>query len=111
MHFTGKVIIPYFYFLYNFFLFFTRIHKVPGAHYESAATRKYIHGRTETIRSCSVESIAFAKTMLDKGKTIADKVVALREAIESHKKYANEVCTLKISQYNKSIGNRHTQRD
>ncbi|CAG9825538.1 unnamed protein product [Phaedon cochleariae] len=69
---------------------FYRIHMTPGAHYESAATRKYIHGRTETIRSCSIESIAFAKAMLDSKKTIADKVVALKEAIESHKKYAME---------------------
>lgn len=70
---------------------FCRIHKVPGAHYESAATRKYIHGRTETIRSCSIESIAFAKAMLDNKKSTMDKVQALKEAIESHKKYANEV--------------------
>lgn len=84
------------------FLFLNRIHKVPGAQYESAATRKYIHGRTETIRSCSIESIAFAKTMLDKGKTLADKVVALKEAIDSHKRYANEVSTLDILQYKKA---------
>ncbi|KAJ8983433.1 hypothetical protein NQ317_005898 [Molorchus minor] len=69
---------------------FYRIHKVPGAHYESAATRKYIHGRTETIRSCSLESIAFAKAMLDKDKSDAEKVAALKEAIASHKKYSLE---------------------
>lgn len=68
-----------------------RIHKVPGAHYESAATRKYIHGRTETIRSCSVESIDFAKTMLDDQKSNEEKVAALKEAINSHKKYSLEV--------------------
>ncbi|CAG2068926.1 unnamed protein product, partial [Timema podura] len=32
-----------------------RLHKTPGAHYESAGLRKFIHGRTETIRSCSQE--------------------------------------------------------
>ncbi|XP_018569317.1 carnitine O-acetyltransferase isoform X2 [Anoplophora glabripennis] len=69
---------------------FYRIHKVPGAHYESAATRKYIHGRTETIRSCSIESIAFAKAMLDTGKSDAERVAALKEAIASHKKYSIE---------------------
>lgn len=67
-----------------------RIHKTPGAHYESAATRKYIHGRTETIRSCSIESIAFARTMLDSNCTDADKVAALKAAINSHKKYSVE---------------------
>ncbi|CAG9854536.1 unnamed protein product [Phyllotreta striolata] len=69
---------------------FYRIHKTPGAHYESAATRKYIHGRTETIRSCSIESIAFSKTMLDSNKSVHDKITALREAIQSHKKYSIE---------------------
>ncbi|KAJ8965293.1 hypothetical protein NQ314_004222 [Rhamnusium bicolor] len=69
---------------------FYRLHKVPGAHYESAATRKYIHGRTETIRSCSIESIAFAKAMLDSGKSDAERVTALKNAIESHKKYSVE---------------------
>lgn len=68
-----------------------RIHKVPGAHYESAATRKFIHGRTETIRSCSVESIAFAKAMLDKNRSLAEKEAALKQAIDSHKKYTVEV--------------------
>ncbi|CAH0557685.1 unnamed protein product [Brassicogethes aeneus] len=66
---------------------FYKIHRVPGAHYESAATRKYIHGRTETIRSCSIESVAFAKTMLQ-SKSDSDKVAALKSAINSHKKYS-----------------------
>ncbi|XP_008193031.2 carnitine O-acetyltransferase isoform X1 [Tribolium castaneum] len=69
---------------------FYRIHKVPGAHYESAATRKYIHGRTETIRSCSNESIAFAKAMLSDCKSDSEKVSALKEAVNAHKKYSIE---------------------
>lgn len=69
---------------------FYRMHKTPAAHYESAATRKYIHGRTETIRSCSIESIAFAKAMLDSSKSLNDKIAALKDAIASHKKYSLE---------------------
>lgn len=64
---------------------------MPGAHYESAATRKYIHGRTETIRSCSEESITFAKIMLDNKATDNEKVNALKQAINSHKKYSTDV--------------------
>lgn len=64
---------------------------MPGAHYESAATRKYIHGRTETIRSCSNESIAFAKAMLDSSKSDNEKVTALKHAVDAHKKYSIEV--------------------
>lgn len=69
---------------------FYRLYKVPGAHYESAATRKYIGGRTETIRSCSQESVEFAKAMLDDKKTAADRANALKAAINGHKKYTME---------------------
>lgn len=65
---------------------FYRLHKTPGAHYESAHTRLYIHGRTETIRSCSPESIAFAKSMLDSTPD-AERVKLLRQAIQAHKDY------------------------
>ncbi|XP_017769872.1 PREDICTED: carnitine O-acetyltransferase-like isoform X1 [Nicrophorus vespilloides] len=66
---------------------FYRMYNYPGAHYESAATRKYLHGRTETIRSCSTQSVAFARAMMDDAKTPEDKVKSLREAVDSHKKY------------------------
>ncbi|XP_059483056.1 carnitine O-acetyltransferase-like isoform X2 [Neocloeon triangulifer] len=67
---------------------FYRLHNVPGAHYESAATRRFIHGRTETIRSCSSESIKFAQTMLDGGASANEKASTLRSAIKAHKDYA-----------------------
>lgn len=73
------------------------MHKVPGAHYESAALRKFIHGRTETIRSCSNESIAFAKIMLNSSKSAEEKVKALRAAVDAHKKYTVDVSSVWIS--------------
>ncbi|XP_075992214.1 carnitine O-acetyltransferase-like isoform X2 [Anticarsia gemmatalis] len=66
---------------------FYRLHKVPGAHYESAATRMYAGGRTETIRSCSIESVNFAKTMLNAQSSPKEKNAALKSAINSHKNY------------------------
>ncbi|XP_069365666.1 carnitine O-acetyltransferase-like isoform X2 [Maniola hyperantus] len=66
---------------------FYRLHKTPGAHYESAATRMYVGGRTETIRSCSVESVAFARAMLDTQASAHDKLAALRAAVAAHKDY------------------------
>lgn len=72
-------------------IYIDRLHDVPGAHYESAGTRKYIGGRTETIRSCSVESIAFAKTMLDSKSSLKEKVQTLKAAIKAHKDYSVEV--------------------
>ncbi len=53
---------------------FYRIHQTPGAHYESGSTRMFNQGRTEVIRSCSNESIQFAKAML---KPDADKGLKL----------------------------------
>lgn len=73
-----------------------RLHKVPAAHYESAALRKFIHGRTETIRSCSNESVYFAKTMLDQSKSDEEKVKALRAAVEAHKKYTVDVSIIHL---------------
>ncbi|XP_050691120.1 carnitine O-acetyltransferase-like isoform X3 [Eriocheir sinensis] len=69
-------------------LAFFRIHQEPGAHYESASTRKYIYGRTETIRSCSQESVAFAQAMLKPDLPNAEKAKALRAAVEEHKNYS-----------------------
>ncbi|XP_045510869.1 carnitine O-acetyltransferase-like isoform X1 [Colias croceus] len=66
---------------------FYSLHNTPGAHYESAATRMYTGGRTETIRSCSIESIEFAKTMLEKQASPKAKVEAMRKAIAAHKDY------------------------
>jgi carnitine O-acetyltransferase len=68
---------------------FYRVHKVPGAHYESAQTRMFVGGRTETIRSCSNESVAFAKAMCDSNATDQERLQSLKDAINAHKKYAN----------------------
>lgn len=65
---------------------FYRLHGVPAAQYETGQTRMFLHGRTETIRTCSTESIDFAKAMLG---TVSDaeKAQKLRTAVEAHKKY------------------------
>lgn len=71
--------------------FYFRLHKTPGAHYESAATRMYIGGRTETIRSCSIESVDFAKAMLNAQSSNKERLVALQKAIKGHKDYTVQV--------------------
>ncbi|XP_043218584.1 carnitine O-acetyltransferase-like [Amphibalanus amphitrite] len=71
-------------------LAFYRIHGEPGATYESAATRKFQRGRTETIRSCSAESVAFCQAMLDPSAAPTSKIEALRNAINAHKEYAKD---------------------
>ncbi|XP_039951311.1 carnitine O-acetyltransferase isoform X1 [Bactrocera tryoni] len=64
-----------------------KLHKVPAAQYESAHLRIYINGRTETIRSCSNESVAFAKAMLDECADNKKRVELLRAAINGHRAY------------------------
>lgn len=58
--------------------------------YESAATRKYLKGRTETGRSVSVESLNFVKTFTDPEASAQDKVNAFHAAAKQHVKYLLE---------------------
>lgn len=71
-------------------LAYYRLHNQPAAHYESAGTRLFYLGRTETIRSCSRESVEFAKAMLDSACPTEEKKNALLAAIQYHKQYATE---------------------
>lgn len=66
-------------------LFSFSLHGEPGAQLEVASIRKFLKGRTNTVRSCSVESVAFAKCMLDSRTSDEDKLNALKVAIKSHK--------------------------
>ena len=74
-----------------FQLAFYRLHKVPGAHYESGGLRIFKEGRTDIIRSCSVEAIDFAKAMLDDGGTTDDRFKAMDKALRAHSSYAKMV--------------------
>ncbi|KAF4520958.1 hypothetical protein B566_EDAN011594 [Ephemera danica] len=66
-------------------LAFYRLHKIPGAQYESASLRGFKHGRTEAIRSCSEQTIHFCRTILDESASPEAKVTALRNAVNTHK--------------------------
>lgn len=37
----------------------------PGSCYETAMTRKFYHGRTETMRPCTQEAVNWCKAMMD----------------------------------------------
>nr|XP_042899182.1 carnitine O-acetyltransferase isoform X2 [Parasteatoda tepidariorum] len=69
-------------------LAFYKIHGEIGATYESASTRKFLFGRTDVIRSTSVESVDFCRKMLDKSTSLTSKIAFLRNAIQTHKEYA-----------------------
>ena len=69
-------------------LAFYRLHGQPVATYESGGTRVYKEGRTETIRSCSQESLEFTTKMTDNNATENEKYTALINAIKGHNYYA-----------------------
>ncbi|XP_064554016.1 carnitine O-acetyltransferase-like isoform X2 [Drosophila montana] len=68
-------------------LAFYKMHKEPAAQYESAHLRIFENGRTETIRSCSNESLAFCKAMSSENASVEMRAKLLREAVSSHQAY------------------------
>ncbi|KAJ1729461.1 Carnitine O-acetyltransferase mitochondrial, partial [Coemansia biformis] len=65
-----------------------RLHGRARATYEAAATRKFLHGRTETCRSVSTESVAFCRAFEDPLATAQAKTAALQAAVKAHGAYA-----------------------
>ncbi|KAF9183248.1 hypothetical protein BGZ50_004367 [Haplosporangium sp. Z 11] len=55
--------------------------------YESASTRLFLGGRTETVRSCSVDSVAFVKGFESKHSDTTEKQRLLQKAIQTHLEY------------------------
>uniref|UniRef100_F1KVQ1 carnitine O-palmitoyltransferase n=1 Tax=Ascaris suum TaxID=6253 RepID=F1KVQ1_ASCSU len=61
--------------------------------YEAAMTRLYREGRTETVRSCTVESCDFVRAMLDPKQTREERCRLLRRASERHQElYRAAMC-------------------
>ena len=55
-----------------------------SATYEASMTRLFKHGRTETVRPVTHESVAFVKCMEDPESSPAAKLAALQHAAERH---------------------------
>jgi carnitine O-acetyltransferase len=65
-------------------------HKMYGKNrptYESAATRKYQQGRTETTRTVSDESVAFCEAMANPEVGLAECERLFRAAVQAHVQY------------------------
>ena len=68
-------------------------HKMFGVNrptYESAATRRFQQGRTETCRSVSDESVAFCNGMADPEVPPEECVKLFRAALDAHVKYVTD---------------------
>lgn len=65
-------------------------HKMYGKNrptYESATTRRFQQGRTETCRTVSDESVAFCNSMADPEASAKDRVDLFRKAVNAHIEY------------------------
>lgn len=58
--------------------------------YESAATRRFQDGRTETCRTVSEESVAWCQSMENPNASNQEMISKLRAAISAHGKYIND---------------------
>ena len=68
-------------------------HKMYGINrptYESAATRRFQQGRTETCRSVSDESVAFCTSMADPNISPEDCIKTFRAALDAHVRYITD---------------------
>lgn len=70
-------------------LAYYRIYGQVCATYESASLRMFHLGRTDTIRSASIDSLAFVKGMGDSTVPEQQKVELLRKAVQAHRAYTD----------------------
>ncbi|PIA18656.1 acyltransferase ChoActase/COT/CPT [Coemansia reversa NRRL 1564] len=65
-------------------LTYFRIHGTFAPVYETASTRQFLHGRTETVRSLTPEAADFINAMCDSAVSATDKYEALVRASKKH---------------------------
>lgn len=68
-------------------LAFYKMHRSTPKTYETAMTRFFKFGRTETIRTVSKDSVAFTKAMVDPNATKEEKLLHLKKAMKNHNDY------------------------
>ncbi|KAK3527286.1 hypothetical protein QTP86_018602 [Hemibagrus guttatus] len=70
-------------------LAYYRLYKHCCATYESASLRMFKLGRTDTIRSASIDSANFVRAMDDPVKQNPEKVTLLKKAVKAHRAYTD----------------------
>lgn len=71
-------------------LSYYKVHQRPAPTYETATTRQFWHGRTETLRSCTMEAVEWTKSMLNPVATTQMKLQLLDKAFEKHNELMEE---------------------
>ncbi|XP_007531987.1 peroxisomal carnitine O-octanoyltransferase isoform X1 [Erinaceus europaeus] len=67
-------------------LAYYRLHGRPGCCYETAMTRYFYHGRTETMRSCTMEAVRWCQSMQDPSSTRLHQQQTMLQAFATHNK-------------------------
>jgi len=83
-------IVPDFYVQMAIQLAFYRLHSEITATYETGHTRLFYHGRTDTIKACTVDSVAFVKAMCDSTSTDSERFEKLKAAVATHSTLARD---------------------
>ncbi|XP_066484607.1 peroxisomal carnitine O-octanoyltransferase [Tiliqua scincoides] len=65
-------------------------HGHPASCYETAMTRYFYHGRTETVRPCTMEAVEWCKFMLDPTSTPSQRRQLMLKAFAKHNKLMKE---------------------
>lgn len=75
-------------------LAYYQLHNKPAPTYETATTRGFYHGRTETVRSCSKEAVKWCQAMINQNKLTRlndfELLKLFRQACEKHDRLMNE---------------------
>ncbi|XP_039913931.1 peroxisomal carnitine O-octanoyltransferase [Hirundo rustica] len=71
-------------------LAYYKCHGHPGCCYETAMTRRFYHGRTETVRPCTVEAVEWCKSMLDPSASNYQRLQLMHKAFAKHNKMRKE---------------------
>ncbi|XP_029916491.1 carnitine O-acetyltransferase-like [Myripristis murdjan] len=66
-------------------LAYFRMYNICCSTYESASLRMFKYGRTDAIRTTTVESFSFVQAMEDPAKQNTEKVALLQEAVQTHR--------------------------
>jgi len=73
-------------------LAYFRLHKRCVPTYETATTRQFQDGRTETMRACTMECKRFAEAMDSAELSTTSKIGVLKEACDRHSKLMEQCC-------------------
>lgn len=74
-------------------LAYYRLHGRPGCCYETAMTRFFYHGRTETVRSCTAEAVRWCQCMQDPAATTLERKQMMLQAFAKHNKMMKDCST------------------